>query len=85
MYDSSQLLEIPCIVTEQYPKAFGKTVPDISLTEESTFVIEKKKFSMMTEETQTHFESLNKPQVSAHATRKFAPLNFDIYECIYFW
>jgi Ca2+-binding EF-hand superfamily protein len=42
-------LDIPCIVTEQYPKALGSTVPEIELFA-STQIFEKKQFSMLTEE-----------------------------------
>jgi len=55
--DSAKLLDVPTVVTEQYVKAFGKTVPEIKLTWEngggsleSTPCYEKKKFSMMTDE-----------------------------------
>lgn len=40
------ILNIPCLITEHYPKALGKTVPDIALYP-TTKVLEKKEFSML--------------------------------------
>lgn len=57
--EGARLLNVPCVVTEQYVKAFGKTVPEIKLNweggqgEQGDYVTpcyEKKKFSMMTDE-----------------------------------
>ena len=56
-------LNIPVIVTEQYPKAFGVTVPEISLTAADTKVFAKRKFSMLTDEASTHLYSLRRPQI----------------------
>ena len=56
-------LNIPVIVTEQYPKAFGVTVPEISLTATDTKVFAKRKFSMLTDEASTHLYSLDRRQI----------------------
>ena len=51
-------LNIPVIVTEQYPKAFGTTVPELVLSAD-TKVFAKRKFSMLTDETNAHLRSLD--------------------------
>ncbi|KAI8381478.1 Isochorismatase-like protein [Radiomyces spectabilis] len=45
MIKASKLLDIPVIVTEQYPKAFGPTVPELDISE-SALCLEKTRFSM---------------------------------------
>lgn len=48
---AANILEMPIVVTQQYPKAFGQTVEEISsLLPESTIKADKTKFSMCTEE-----------------------------------
>lgn len=51
-------LNIPVIVTEQYPKAFGTTVPELVLSAD-TKVFAKRKFSMLTDETIDHLRSFH--------------------------
>ncbi len=47
---ASSILSIPTIVTEQYPKGLGATLPTIALTfAPDTFVTEKSSFSAMLE------------------------------------
>ena len=61
--DVAKTLSIPIVITEQYPKAFGTTIPEIILHED-TKVFAKRKFSMMTDEVSTHLHSLtNKSQI----------------------
>jgi len=57
----SDVMGIPTVVTEQYPKAFGKTCSDLNLEGKPCF--EKKQFSMMTDEVTEHFKSLGRDQV----------------------
>ncbi|KAI9483869.1 MAG: Isochorismatase-like protein [Benjaminiella poitrasii] len=45
MIKASKLLDIPVVVTEQYPKAFGKTVSELDISE-AAVCVEKTKFSM---------------------------------------
>lgn len=41
-----QILEIPIILTEQYPKGLGKTIPDLhKILHSSTLIFEKESFS----------------------------------------
>jgi hypothetical protein len=47
MTKASKILNIPMVVTEQYPKALGHTCSEVGLTNQSIF--EKKKFSMLDE------------------------------------
>ena len=63
LYSAAQYLNIPTIITEQYPKAFGNTVSDIfsftpiSVDEKpATKVFEKKLFSMMTDEVNDYYK-----------------------------
>ena len=60
--DVAKTLSIPIVITEQYPKAFGTTVPEITLHAD-TKVFAKRRFSMMTDEVSTHLQSLAKPQI----------------------
>jgi hypothetical protein len=43
------VLNVPCVITEQYPKALGKTVPEITI-HSNTKLITKTFFSMMVPE-----------------------------------
>jgi hypothetical protein len=64
MYKISALLDIPCIITEQAPKALGHTCEEISsIARPTTKVFEKKQFSMLTPEVSAHFDSLKRKQV----------------------
>lgn len=58
------ILGIPCVITEQYPKAFGKTVPEIEKFP-STKLFEKKQFSMLTDEVAAALKESGRQQVSA--------------------
>eukprot|EP01112_Ceratiomyxa_fruticulosa_P000515 TRINITY_DN1046_c0_g2_i3.p1 TRINITY_DN1046_c0_g2~~TRINITY_DN1046_c0_g2_i3.p1 ORF type:complete len:203 (+),score=41.04 TRINITY_DN1046_c0_g2_i3:200-808(+) len=59
MVQSANVLKMPVLVTEQYPKAFGKTVSEIStfLPSTDTHVFEKTLFSMATPEFQSALKS----------------------------
>ncbi|MDO4434420.1 MAG: isochorismatase family protein [Alysiella sp.] len=48
----AELLELPVIVTEQYPKGLGQTIADIRLASKDAPVFEKTRFSAYTEEVQ---------------------------------
>eukprot|EP00600_Ochromonadales_sp_CCMP1393_P009849 CAMPEP_0174972358 /NCGR_PEP_ID=MMETSP0004_2-20121128/10581_1 /TAXON_ID=420556 /ORGANISM="Ochromonas sp., Strain CCMP1393" /LENGTH=213 /DNA_ID=CAMNT_0016222565 /DNA_START=21 /DNA_END=662 /DNA_ORIENTATION=+ len=62
MNKACNALDIPCIITEQYPKAFGSTVPEI-LAYPTTQKFEKKKFSMLTDEVSAALVESGKTQV----------------------
>lgn len=47
-------LDIPCVITEQYRKAFGATVPEITRFP-TTKIYEKTKFSMVSPEIRSEF------------------------------
>lgn len=48
---AATILEMPIVVTQQYPKAFGNTVEELtSVLPESAFLADKTKFSMCTDE-----------------------------------
>lgn len=48
----SKLLDIPYVVTEQYPKGLGRTVPELDIGETKPF--EKTLFSMCTPDVLSH-------------------------------
>jgi isochorismate hydrolase len=59
---AAKAMQIPCVVTEQYPKALGHTVPDLGIDLTTTKVFEKKQFSMMTPEVWENFRAMNRNQ-----------------------
>ena len=59
--ETSKILNIPILVTEQYPKALGATVPEININ--GGLLFEKKLFSMLTPEVITAFNDLKKSNV----------------------
>ena len=59
MVSASSLLKVPVVVTEQYPKAFGHTVPELGkVLPDNTKIFEKKLFSMVTPETAEELKTL---------------------------
>lgn len=68
MLESAKIMNIPALISEQYPSALGSTVNEIlSIIPENSgdyFVYPKKKFSMITPEALVKFESFNRRQVS---------------------
>ncbi|CAM9863495.1 unnamed protein product [Ectocarpus sp. 12 AP-2014] len=62
MLDVSQELEVPCIVTEQYPKALLHTVPELNVgkgpDQINVPIFEKKLFSMCTKEVEEELKKL---------------------------
>lgn len=48
--DAAKVLNIPVVITEQYPKAFGSTVPELVVHPGSTQVFQKRRFSMLTDD-----------------------------------
>lgn len=59
---SAEILDLPLIVTEQYPKGLGSTIDGIYLPE-NTPIIEKFKFSAYTEEVAEIIKSYEKPSI----------------------
>lgn len=55
-------LNVPCIISEQNPRALGTTVPEITRYPE-TWIYEKSKFSMYTEELAARLTESSKSQV----------------------
>jgi hypothetical protein len=51
-------LDLPVVFTEQYPKAFKHTVPELLPFTEGVPVFEKKQFSMLTPEVEEHLKGL---------------------------
>lgn len=56
---ASEFLNIPLIVTEQYPKGLGKTINRIYLPETCNY-FEKTRFSIFTQEITDYLKSLNR-------------------------
>ena len=61
MLDVARILEIPVIVTEQYPKGLGKTLAELDISRAQVF--EKGQFSMMTEEVKKAVEETKRTQI----------------------
>ena len=57
MTTSSAILELPLIVTEQYPKGLGHTLEEIPISNGKVF--EKCKFSGLTDDVREHLKSLH--------------------------
>jgi len=62
MVKASKIMGIPCVVTEQYPKALGHTCSEVLAGDTSPLikVFEKSLFSMMTPEVEQHLKDLNR-------------------------
>ena len=65
MGDAASVLEIPVVVTEQYPKIFGSTMADVGCAE-GTPTFAKRKFSMMTDEVRA-----SNPRATCALSREF--------------
>jgi len=66
MTSVAKALNIPIVVTQQYTKVFGETVPDVFKDQDhfkSCKRFEKKNFSMCTAEVKSHLNTLNKKSV----------------------
>lgn len=62
--DTAKILNIPTIVTEQYPKGLGKTVETLEINNNETITIEKTAFSALLEsEFAEEIQSLNRKQI----------------------
>lgn len=59
---SAEVLGIPLIITEQYPKGLGNTCESIYIPD-NTLIVEKSKFSAYTEEVAELIKSYKKPNV----------------------
>jgi len=54
MAQVSEILKVPLVVGEQYPKVFGKTVPELqAVLPKDTMVFSKRTFSLITPEVKT--------------------------------
>lgn len=56
-------MNIPVIITEQYPKGLGKTVEELDENLNDTTKIEKIQFSACTDELKSHLKELGKKKV----------------------
>ena len=63
MLAACQELKIPVVVTEQYPKGLGRTVPDIGEQMGEHVLIEKIAFSAATPETLAKLKNLERKQI----------------------
>lgn len=57
LLETSKMMDIPLIVTEQYPRGLGRTVPELDITH-AKGVFEKTKFSMLVPEVSKQLDSL---------------------------
>lgn len=52
LLDGAHILQLPVLITEQYPKGLGSTIADIRLVAKNAPVFEKTQFSALTDEVQ---------------------------------
>lgn len=71
----SKALNIPIIITEQYPRGLGNTVSEINQIVEGTAKYEKMKFSACTEEVNN--------VLSNHAKKKIIVTGMETHVCVY--
>ncbi|CAJ1062439.1 isochorismatase domain-containing protein 2 [Xyrichtys novacula] len=82
LLQASRVLGIPPIVTEQYPKGLGPTVPELGAADLKTYA--KTSFTMMIDEVSKELEALGNPKqailcgIEAHAC--IACTAFDLLE-----
>lgn len=62
LLSSSKILNFPVVVTEQYPKGLGHTVPDLDISGGNVKLFEKSSFSAITGEVKDHISSLGLQQ-----------------------
>merc|ERR1711991_834387 len=74
----SDILEIPIVATEQYPKALGKLVPEIEASNVLTF--EKKKFSMVVPEMEEYLKRLENDIINRKQVVLFG---IEAHVCVY--
>ena len=61
---AANILEIPCIITEQYPKGLGNTIQEITKVNSSTKYFEKTEFNALNEEkVLDYFNNIRKSQI----------------------
>ncbi|KAF6031847.1 ISOC2 [Bugula neritina] len=62
---AAKVLEMPIIVTEQYPKALGKTCSELEISELPVFA--KTNFNMLQPDVEEYFKSFkDKPMLKIH-------------------
>ncbi|XP_074509504.1 isochorismatase domain-containing protein 2-like [Sebastes fasciatus] len=82
LLQASRVLDIPAIVTEQYPKGLGPTVPELGIGDLTPHA--KTSFTMMIEEVERELQALGNPKrailcgIEAHAC--IACTTFDLLE-----
>jgi len=57
MLKAAQILDVPVVATEQYPKGLGRTVAELGLKEANVPIFEKTCFTMMCDQVQNHLKS----------------------------
>jgi len=58
LIEACRLHKIPIVVTEQYPKAFGATVPELGLDRERDLFVSKTQFSVLVPEVKEFLDRL---------------------------
>jgi len=78
---ASSVMQIPCVATEQYPKALGKTIQELDVSAENIKVFEKTKFSAIVPQVEEHLDALG---FSAQAEEKSAVVyGIETHVCVY--
>lgn len=63
LLEASKVLDIPVIITEQYPKGLGSSLEEIKAIREGTKIFEKNSFTAYTDEVKKELEILGKKKV----------------------
>jgi Isochorismatase family len=104
MVNVAQILDVPIVVTQQYTKAFGPTVPEclapivlkgsssdttppVSLPTQQPPIFEKKLFSMLTPEVQTHLgmngsSGENTSSSTSSSSESFIVVGIEAHVCV---
>lgn len=63
LLEASAILNIPVIITEQYPKGLGSTLEEIKDIRQGVKIFEKNSFTAYTEDVKKELESLGKKKI----------------------
>lgn len=77
---TAEILDIPLLITEQYPKGLGKTLSEIYIPKHS-YTMEKSKFSIFDEGIQSSIEQQRKKYIILYGTETHVCLTQSAIDC----
>lgn len=75
LLESSKILDIPVIITEQYPKGLGSTLDEIKEIRDDVKIFEKNSFTAYIEEVKNELQSL--------ARKKIVIVGMETHVCVF--